>query len=386
MAAGVALLAAGAGSGSVRVGFMGALLGCAGVFLSWYTLQWGWPSRLLLGLAAGGAAATSLQALIAWETSVEASHIYAAPGDIGLTMGLGMAVLLLAFTYLLLVREMLPFSLVPALTIFGLVGGRGSETVVITCFVVFLPAALAALGQAMLLSGAPPHTRSGHRQWRLARWRQWHWTTIGLLAAGIMLLAYLLFLPIARYATQYHWPLRRLLAPRGLTASRAFTRAAEPETSYPVDRGPVTLADTPVFSVRGPAAELWRGEVFPIYTGRAWLKGASEPSAAWTMGDVIDLSGLVPLDPDAPVVTHQITAERDLPLVFHGAGQIHRVTLGPGFPTGSAAGLRADKYGCLISPGGVFHRGASYRVVSEPLVMGPPPPRGRRGGLARAGG
>jgi len=126
VAMGAALLAAGGGSGSARVGLICAALGCAGVFSSWHTRHWGLARRLTLGLAAGGAAAGALQGLIGWETEVGGSGIYRALGDVGMTMALRMAVLATAFSFMLVVREMLPFSLVPALAMFGLVGGRGA--------------------------------------------------------------------------------------------------------------------------------------------------------------------------------------------------------------------------------------------------------------------
>jgi len=184
-----------------------------------------------------------------------------------------------------------------------------------------------------------------------------------------MLLAYVLFIPAAAYATQYYSPFRMMLGPGGLSAFRAVARASETTQSYPVGQGPVTLGDRPVFSVEGPPAELWRGEVFDVYTGRVWLKDESASSLAWTTGDVIDLTGLIAFDPNARVVTHGITAEQDLPLVFHSAGQIRRVTLGEGIPRPPSDGFRVDKYGCLMLPAAVLRRGASYEVVSieDPL-------------------
>ncbi|UCC69445.1 MAG: transglutaminase domain-containing protein [Armatimonadota bacterium] len=370
VATGAALLAAGGGSGSARVGLIGAALGCGGVFSSWHTRHWGWARRLALGLVTAGAAAGALQGLIGWEMEVEASGIYRALGDVGMTMALHMAVLAAALSFMLVVREMLPFSLVPGLAIFGLVGGRGSGAVVIGCFVVFLPAALAAVGQAMLLSGAPAQSGPGYPQWQIRGWRRRHWMTVGILTTGIMLLAYVLFIPVVAYATQYSWPLGLMLGGGGFGGLRGMGRPSETARSYPVGRGPVMLADTPAFSVEGPAAELWRGEVFDVYTGRAWLKGEAAASRPWTAGNVIDLTGLVALDRKARVVTHRITAEQDLPLVIHSAGQIRRVTLGAGIPKQSSEGFKVDKYGCLMSPGSVLRRGASYEVVSEPLTIG----------------
>jgi hypothetical protein len=354
----------------VRVGLIAAMLGCAGVFLSWHTRRWSWPRRLLLGIAACGAAAIALQGLIGGEIAVETSDIYRALGDVGLSMGLRMAVLLVAFSYVLVVRDMLPFSLVPGLAMFGLVGSRGSETLVVACFAVFLPAALAAVAQAMLLSGLPAEGRSDHRQWQLPGWRRRHWMTLGILTATIMVLAYLLFVPVAAYATQYHWPLQMMLSSDGLSPFRNIARVLEQSQSYPVGRGPVTLTDTPVLSVQGPAAELWRGEVFDVYTGRAWLKDESGSSLAWTTGDVIDLGELISLDPDARVATHAVSAEQDLPFVFYGAGQIQRITLGQGIPEQTRGGFRVDKYGCVILPGGILRRGAGYEVISELPAVG----------------
>ncbi|MCJ7822319.1 MAG: transglutaminase domain-containing protein [Armatimonadetes bacterium] len=365
IAVAAALFAAGGGRGSVRVGLIAAALGSAGVFLGWHTRSWSLPRRLLLGLAAGGAAAVALQGIIDWEIEVEASGIYQARGDIALGLGLQMAVLLVAFSYVLVLREMLPFSLVPGLATFGLVGSRGDETIVLASFVLFLPAALVSVAQATLLSGLPAEGRAEHHQWQLRDWRTRHWMTLGVITATIMLLAYALFLPVTAYGTQYHWPLQMMLSSDGFSPFPGMGRSSEPSQSYAVGRGPVTLTETPMFSVQGPAAELWRGEVFDIYTGGAWLKDESASSLAWTTGDVIDLQGLVALNPDAPVVTHTITAEQDIPLVFHSAGQIQRVTLGQGIPKQSQEGFRVDKYGCLILPAGTLKRGAGYEVVSE---------------------
>ncbi len=374
VAVAAALLAVGAGGGSVRVGLMAATLGGAGLFLSWHTRRWSWPRRLLLGLAAGGAAAVALQGIIGWEIAIETSGMYHAIGDVGLSLGLRMAVLLVALSYLLVVRDMLPFSLVPGLAMFGLVGSRGNETLVVACFAVFLPAALASVAQAMLLSGLPPEGHSDRRRWQLPGWRRRHWMTLGILTAAIMVLAYLLFLPVAAYATQYRFPLQMMLGAEGFSAFRNITRTMEFGQSYPVGTGPVRLSDTPVLSVQGPPAEFWRGEVFDIYTGRAWLKDESASSLAWTTGDVIDLRGLVQLDPDARVVTHRVTAENDVRFAFYSAGQIRRVTLGPGIPEQSRAGFRVDKYGCIVLPGEWLREGAGYEVVSELPAAG----RGRR--------
>ncbi len=372
-----ALLAAGAGTGSTRVGVIGAGLGCTGVLLGWHTRGWSWPSRLTLGLVAGVAAAAALHGLIAWEMNVEASGIYRAIGEVGLTTGLRMAVLLTALSFLLVIREMLPFSLVPGLTVFGLVGGRGDESIVLGCFVVFLITGLAAVAQAMLLSGAPTHSRPEHLRWQLGGWRKWHWMTVGILIAAIFLLAYLLFIPVTAYATQYRWPLQLVLASDGFGGIRGLTRPSEPLATYPVGRGPVAPAEIPVLSIEGPPADLWRGEAFGVYTGTAWTKGEAEPSAAWIADDVISLAGLVPMDPDARVVTHTVRAEADMPLICYSPGQVRRVRLGHGIPRHSGIGFRVDKYGCLMLPGATFRRGASYEVTSVPLEMGPGPRAGR---------
>ena len=377
-----AALAAGAGSGSARVGLVGAALAAAGVLVTWRTRRWGLARRLLIGLPIGAAAAASLQGLISWEIQAEASNLYRAPGDVGLTLALRMSVLTIALSFLLITRDMLPFSLVPGLTIFGLVGGRGSLVVVAACFGVFLPAALAALAQAMLLSGMPADGGAGRPRWQVSRWRRRHWMTLGILIATIMALAYLLFVPIAAYATQYRWwlPLNLGGGGFGRLASRRSGRAAF--RSYPVGRGPVAPTDTPVLSFEGRPAEFWRGEAFDVYTGNAWVSSGETGARVAATRGIFDLTKILHSDPGAPVVSHVVRAEADVPLVLYGPGQIQRVTLPGVIARGLPEGMRVDKYGCVTAPGALLPAGTRYQVVSVPLTMGIHPQQPFRPGTA----
>ena len=370
VAVAVAVLAAGAGAGSARVGWIGAGLACTGVFANWRTRDGGLARRLTLGAVGAAAAAAFLHGLILWEIEAETSDVYRALGEVGLTMGLRMAVLVVALTFLLVRREMLPFSLVPALAIFGLVGARGAASVVTPCFAVFLPAALAAVGQAMLLSGMPADGGPRRPHWDLRRWRQRHWITLGSLVAGIMALAYLLFLPAAAYGTQYSWPLMMSLSSPGFRGPAARAPTSDAGRSYPIGGGPIALRDLPVLAVKGPPTELWRGEVFDLYTGTAWLKDNSRTSAALATGRAIDLSHFMFFEPDARLVTHTVRAEEDLPFVFYGPGQIRLVRMQDSIPPSTLDALRVDKYGCIWASDVALRRGTTYEVVSQPLSMG----------------
>ncbi len=370
VAVAAAVLAAGAGAGSARVGLIGAGLVCTGVFANWRTRDWELARRLTLGVGGAAAAAAFLRGLILWEIEAEASGIYRALGDVGLTMGVRMAVLAVALSFLLVSREMLPFSLVPALAMFGLVGARGAELVVTSCFAVFLPAGLAAVGQAMLLSGMPAGGGPRRPHWRLRRWRERHWITLGSLVAGIMVLAYLLFLPVVAYGTQYSWPLVMSLSSQGFRGSTARAPTSDAGRSYPIGRGPIALRDVPVLAVKGPPTELWRGEVFDLYTGTAWLKDNSRTSAALATGRAIDLSHFMFFEPGARLVTHTVRAEEDLPFVFYGPGQIRLVRMQDSIPPSTLDALRVDKYGCIWASDVALRRGTTYEVVSQPLSMG----------------
>ena len=435
-----AVFAAGAGAGSLLVGAVGGVLTAAGVYLSWQVRR---RSQLFLPSGAGGggpaktgpavrtalspglvavAAGAALHWLIHWKMETEVSDLYQPMGDIGLLLGLRMAVLTVILSFLLLRREILPFALVPALTVFGLVGGSGNAAVATYCFLIFLPAGLAAVGQAMLLAGLPEVARSPWRppprpgepglgagpRWpgeiRSSHplWRRRHWLTLGALIAAIMALAYLLFLPIVAYATRYRFRLMMPMTSEGFGPGIQSRGQSGAYTSFPVGRGPATLTDTPVLTIQGPPAELWRGEVFDYYTGNAWLRSnvavwdanAGEPASRAASGirlssllgaRTVNLAQLLPGGGEVAAVTHVIRAEMHQPFVFHSAGQLRRVAIiGPGDTIPAAPGgtpgagdtlpkeTLVDRDGCVTAPGALMRKGTTYKVVSTPLEMRPP--------------
>ncbi|MFB3880793.1 MAG: DUF4129 domain-containing transglutaminase family protein [Armatimonadota bacterium] len=443
------LLAAGWASGSARVGAVGGALAMLGVWTGWRAREWAAGRRIALGVLGAVLAGGSAQALISWEIANEVGSIYMAQGDIGLSLGLRMGVLLVAFSFLLIYREMLPFALVPAVTLFGLAGGRGDSSVAFGCFLVFLPAALAALGQAMMLSGVRPADRearvdSGEATGQppvsapqspmpVSSWRSRHWSLLGSLIAAIIGLGALLYLPVYAYGTQYYWPLAMMSLPTGRFG---FLEGRMPQSqssrSYSVGQGPITPGESVVFSYAGEPVQRWRGEVFDNFTGNAWTSTDDEPVPLTMIRGEINIAELFPPTSEAALVTHELRAETDLPLVVYGAGQIQRALLprrlGPLLAIGAApqparpgagssgadrptqlagvgveasgsrqrpnapdprpetrdprtvaSGLRVDRFGCVAAPGATLRAGTHYTVVSDPHAYDQGP-GGRRPG------
>ena len=388
-ALGASLLAAGWASGSARVGALGAALAILGVWLSWLTRDWFPGPRVALGALGALLAAGALQGLISWEIAQEVGMLYAAQGDVGLTLALRMSILLVAFSFLLINREMLPFSLVPGVTLFGLAGGRGISAVAFGCFLVFLPAALAALGQAMLLSGRQPRSREvegresrveSPQYFRLpnlesrisaASWRSRHWSLLGTLIAVIIGLATLIYLPVYAYGTQYYWPLAMMSVHTGSFGFLEQRRTVDTYRSYSVGQGPVAPGQTPMLSVTGAPVPLWRGEVFDSYTGNAWRSTDEQPFPLHITRREVDVVRFFP--PTAPdaLVTHEIRAEQDIPLVIYGAGQIQRAALPPRIATLVHGRIFLDKFGCVTAPGTGLPAGARYQVTSDPNAFAP---------------
>jgi len=251
LALAVTLFASGAGSGSYSVGVAGAALVGAGTLVSWRMRQRR-RQGFLLGAPLGLMAAAGFLLLVVRELAVEESRLYAVQGEVGLMLALRMASIPLALSFLLLQYDVMAFSLVPCLATFGLVGSQGNTWLAGSCFALFLPAALVALGHGMLLSGALagrsfpgrigftlPDARRGARQragWRLGAWRVRHWSALGITIALIGLMSYALFYPIAVYFAQYRWPLLlRVTAAPGLLPRVRMD--LQPITTYPVGRG-----------------------------------------------------------------------------------------------------------------------------------------------------
>ena len=367
-----AVLAAGAGSGSVRVALLGVALALAGITISWHMRSWRLPAAVALGLPLGAAAAASLQGLITWEIEAEVSMLYLARGDISLTLALRLAILVVALSFLLVRPQMPAFSLVPALTLFGLVGSRGHPIVVVGCFVVFFLAAIGCLAQAMLLSGIPAGWGSYHTRRELRTWRKRHWAMLGGLASAAFLVGYLLYLPLVSYATQYRFYVTLAARAGGLDRFSGRGARQDQAATYPIGQGPIALSDTPVLSFEGDPAEFWRGEVFDSYTGAAWRQAESDFNALPVTGNVVDLTSRFRAHRRMRLKTHTVRAEVDLPLVLYAPGQIQRVTFSSRLARATPDRLRVDSAGCVSAAQTMIPAGARYHVVSAPLDIQPP--------------
>ena len=387
-ALGASLLAAGWASGSARVGAVGGALAVLGIWTGWRARDWPLGRRAVAGIIGALLAAGSLQALISWEVKQEVGAIYMAQGDIGLGLALRMGVLLVAFSFLLIHREMLPFSLVPGVTLFGLAGGRGISVVAFGCFLVFLPAALAALGQAMLLSGMPARRRTletlietataadpGNREepsgWYTSSWRRRHWSLLGSLIAAIIALGALIYLPVYTYGTQYYWPLAMMSLPSGRFGFLEGPRSSgEALRSYSVGQGPIAPGQSPVLSFTGEPVQLWRGEAFDNFTGNAWLSTDDEPVPLAIHRGELSIQRWFPPTSQDTLVAHEVRVEKDMPLVIYGAGQIQRALVPRRLGALMPAGIFVDKFGCVAAPGATLRAGAQYTVVSDQGAYG----------------
>jgi hypothetical protein len=303
-ALGAALLAVGGGSGSVSVGLAGAALAAVGVFVSWRTRVLSTKKALAIGLVLGSAAMFAFWTLVARELESEESRLYHALAEPGLMLALRMAAFQVLLSFLLIRPDVTSFSLVPPLTMFGLVAGRGEAMIVGPCFLLFAPAALVVLGEAMLLSGLPGYdaktgslSRQGSHQygWELHGWRTRHWLTMGSLIGAIMALAWVLFVPIATYGSQYRWPLIIGITSGGMIMTPGMQQERREIQSYPIGRGPIAPTDTPVLTVEGDPIPFWRGAVFDLYTGSAWLRSEEAgPNEVGVIDNTIDVSGSFP--------------------------------------------------------------------------------------------
>lgn len=371
-----AVLAAGWASGSAGVGFVGAALVSLGVWVSWHTRLWRRNKRVLLGLLLGLLSAGSLQALISWEIATGVGRLYVAQADIGLHLALRMSVALVGFSFLLFVREMLPFSLVPGLALFGLAGGRGVEAVAFGGFLIFLPSALISVGQAMMLSGVPANWRSAESPRAIARWRWRHWLTISLLIATILLVGAAIHFPAYAYGRQYYWHLATMdFGGRGLGNVSRDRGSAELGRSYSVGRGPIVPAERPVFSFEGTPSGLWRGEVYDHYLGTAWRSSDDSPLPLPVRDGALTVRGFPPAPSEESLLTHTVRAETDLQMILYSPGQIQRAILPGAVSRSLPQGVYVDKFGCVFAPGGALSAGARYQIVSYPLEATPMSPR-----------
>ena len=367
-----AMLAAGWASGSARVGFVGAGLVSLGVWVSWHTRLWRRRRRLLLGLLIGLLSAGSLQALISWETTTEVGRLYVAQADIGLHLALRMSVALVGFSFLLFIREMLPFSLVPGLALFGLAGGRGTEAVAFGGFLIFLPSALISVGQAMMLSGVPANWRSAESPRATARWRYRHWLMISLLIATILLVGAAIHFPARAYGTQYYWHLAMMdFGGRGLGNIMRDRRPTELGRSYSVGRGPIAPVERPVFSFEGTPSGFWRGEVYDQYLGTAWRSSDDSPLPLPVRDGTLAVQEFFPAPSEESLLAHTVRAETDLQMVLYSPGQIQQAILPGAVSRSLPQGVYVDKFGCIFAPGSALSAGARYQIVSYPLGADP---------------
>lgn len=367
------LVALGVAGTSASVGLAGALLVCAGAVVSWHTRHWRLSRAVPLGLALGAAAVAGLGALIAHDIAAEVSGLYAARADPGLGLALRMALLPLALSFVLVRPEAVPFAMVPALAVFGLISGRGQPGQLSLCFAVFLAAGLAAVGHAMVLTGLPP----GGGLWagrRGAEWRRRHWGILAASIAAILALGYALYLPTATYLPQYRWQLISGMGGGGTGVPGRLYRSPDAARSYPIGRGPVSPLETPVMRVTGPAAGYWRGEVFDHYTGRAWLASQEPRLVGPPQENELDLTRYVPAPPGTALVTHRVELEADLPFVIHAPGLPQRVRPEPPLDLTDVPNLLVDAYGCVVAPQYLIRHGAAYTVASAPLDMAPAAP------------
>lgn len=368
-----AAFAAAAGGGSLRVGLLAASASLAGVGLSWAARLRPLHRALALCLPTAFVAAIALQALVSWEIRVEATDLYRAQGDVGLLLALRLMVLLVFASFLLIRREFAALALVPGLSIFGLVGAQGYGDIVSGSFCVFLPAGLVALAQAMMLSETASARQQAEPGWRGAGWRQRHWAVLAATIAGIMLIGYLIFVPVATYATQYRWYMALPLTGGGYGRLPLRTPSESTPRSYSVGRGPAVPTDRPAFSFTGPPVEFWRGEVFDIYTGNAWRSSDDSPRSLALGDGSLELSGTVGTEPSVAVTTHQVRIEDRLPFVFYAPGRVHHLRFRPELAGYLPNGLRVDKFGVVFGPGGVLPEGTRYEVTSVRLERGRSP-------------
>ena len=374
-----ALFAAGAGAGSASLGLTGAFLALAGATISWrFRLR---PAAgVLAGILLGLLVAAAFLLLVHRELQAEDTSIYVARGELGVLLSLLMGALALALSFTLLRYEVIAFSLVPALATFGLVAGQGRPAPVGAAFLLFLPAALVALGHGMVVAGAVAAAGRGRSGWRSPRWRPRHWTALAALVGLVLALAYLLSLPIAYVFSLYRWQLLGRVFSSAPGAGYLMRSVPRSSTVLPVGRGPVSLSKVPLLTIWGEPAPLWRGQAFDHFTGQGWLRSETleeaDPSAPPPPAlpplslspdglPVLDLTHLFPPQPGGRLHPHLVRVEAELPLIFYSPGQLHRLAA-PDLPS---LPLHLDTYGCLEARGATSERGGFYQVVSSPLEI-----------------
>jgi transglutaminase-like putative cysteine protease len=371
------LLAVGVASDS-RLGIAGALLTTAGVLFSWRTSRWPLPWAVLSGLVLGSVGALLWVRMVAAVASVDETILGGRVIEIGMAIAVPMGALMILLSFLMVRGAVVGFAMVPALSAFGLISGRVDQQLEQICFMVFLPAALIAVGWVMVLPGeevAVPESRIG--QWRLGQWRVRHWWTLAGLIALVLGTGYLISAPITMVGEAYRWQIIGGVTPQGGAPAWRMTEPPVPESIFRVGAGPVVLRDVPILAVSGPGAEYWRGLVFDQYTGSAWLR--SQLGAPVPVEDMVSRSGvqLSLLDLSRrgtriaePSQTHHVRVLMDMPFVIYSPGPVQRVVVP--LPTLSArsrqlVSLSVDPFGAVELPGGWLPKGRAYDLVSVPL-------------------
>jgi transglutaminase-like putative cysteine protease len=350
------------------VAFRGAELAMAGAAVSW------WVRRLRAGSMVAVCVLGALAAGGYWALLVQA-NIGSTMGEPGLVLALHMSIPLVAISFALVRVEVVAFSLVPAVTIFGLSAGGGDEASARLGFTVFLPLALLAVGYAMIFSGeelVAPGTRGAlfaRRRPSSLGWRSRHWGALGASIAAVMVLAQLLYAPMVRMADAHRWQIIMGLASPG-TRSMGVTDFSKAPAVYPIGRGPISLSELPILSFSGDYAPYWRGDIYDQYLGGAWAQSRlAEVRAEFGRvgeGESTTLEELV-TGGAGPAMAHEVTAEVDQPLILYAPGELRSFTVRTSLTGHDFVRLVANGYGIVESPGQLLKRGATYRIESVSL-------------------
>jgi hypothetical protein len=386
-------------AGEFRLGLAGAMLTTAGVLTSWRTSRWRLPLSLPLGLALGLISALLWARLVTTTAAINEAILGGQQLEIGMVLAVPMGALMIVLSFLMVRGSVVGFAMVPALSAFGLISGRVDQDLAQICFMVFLPAALTAVGWVMVLPGEEvvvPQSRL--TQWRLGQWRVRHWWSLAGLLAVVLGLGYLISAPVILLGQAYRWQIIAGVSPGGggLPGWRMVQPPLEPSL-FRVGSGPVVLRDTPVLAVSEPAAHYWRGLVYDQYTGSAWMRSQEglpvptgylgPPSGSeLTLVDLVSHRG--PTSP--PAQTHRVRALMDLPFVIYSPGPAERVALP--MPANALAPLTLDPYGAVEVPGAWLSSGRSYEVTSVPLpslealaaLLARPSPSAERRGVSES--
>jgi hypothetical protein len=355
------------------VAFRGAQLAMAGALVSW------WVRRLRPGSMVAVCLLGAVAAGGYWALLVEA-NIVSTMGEPGLMLALHMTVPLVAISFALVRVEVVAFSLVPAVTVFGLSAGGGDEASARLGFSVFLPLALLAVGYAMIFSGeelvAPGGRRAlfGRRRPSPLGWRARHWAALGTSIVAVMVVAQLVYVPLVQLAETHRWQIIISMASPG-TRNMGITDFAKAPAVYPIGRGPVKLSDLPMLSFTGDYAPYWREGVYDQYLGASWsrsrLGNVLTEFGRLSEGETIPLEELVTAGAGG-AMTDEVVAEVDLPLVLYAPGELRSFTIETPLTARGFVRLVANGYGIVESPGQTLQKGARYRIESAPLE-----PRGR---------